>query len=125
MEPEGSLSCWQELATEVYRVPDESSPQSHIVSLRSSLKKSSHMRLSLLSGLFPSDFSDQNFAFTYLSHACYMSRPSNLYILLESPNGNYQGSLWYCIHQFVFVHPYLLSHKKTSINTLPMQYIPS
>jgi hypothetical protein len=53
MEHEGTLSCSQEPSTGPYHEPDQSIP-SHSVSLRSILILSTHPRLGLPSGLFPS-----------------------------------------------------------------------
>jgi hypothetical protein len=55
MEPEGSLPCSQEPSTGPYPEPDQSNPY-HPISLRSILIISTHLRLGLPSGLFPSDF---------------------------------------------------------------------
>jgi hypothetical protein len=57
MEPEESLLCLQEPPTGPCSVPDESSPyHPHLISQRSILISSSHLRLGLPSGLFPSGF---------------------------------------------------------------------
>jgi hypothetical protein len=55
MKPEGLLSCAQEPSTGLYPKPDQSNP-SHPISLRSILILSTHLRLGLPSGLFPSVF---------------------------------------------------------------------
>jgi hypothetical protein len=52
MEPEGSLLCSQEPSTGPYPEPDKSHP----ISRRSILILSTHLRLGLPSGLFPSGF---------------------------------------------------------------------
>jgi hypothetical protein len=55
MEPEGSLQCSQDPATGPYPEPDESS--SHPPNLYpQDSRLPSHLRLGLLSGLFPSGF---------------------------------------------------------------------
>jgi hypothetical protein len=55
MEPEGSLPCSQGISTGPYPEPDQSSPYRPIVSLlRSILILSTHLRLGLPNGLFPS-----------------------------------------------------------------------
>jgi hypothetical protein len=54
MEPEGSLSCSQEPSIGPYPEPNQWSPHQPI--LRSILILSSHLRLGLLNGLFPSGF---------------------------------------------------------------------
>jgi hypothetical protein len=57
MEPEGSLPCSQEPTTLPYPEPDQSSQyHRHLISLRSILILSTHLRLRLLRGLFPSGF---------------------------------------------------------------------
>jgi hypothetical protein len=55
-EPEDSLPQSQQLATGPYPVPVESSLHPPPISLRSILIPSSHLRLGLPSGLFPSGF---------------------------------------------------------------------
>jgi hypothetical protein len=54
-EPEGSLPCSQEPSTGPYPEPDRSSSY-HSISLRSILIMSTHLRLGIPSGLFPSGF---------------------------------------------------------------------
>jgi hypothetical protein len=58
MEPKGSLPCSQEPATGPYPEPDWSSPYRPILCIvRPILILSTHLRLGLRSGLFPSGFS--------------------------------------------------------------------
>jgi hypothetical protein len=54
MEPEGSLPCSQEPSTGPCPEPDQSDLYHPILSLRSMLILSSHLRLGLSNGLFPS-----------------------------------------------------------------------
>jgi hypothetical protein len=54
--PEGSSQHSPEPATSPYPEPDESTPQAQRVSLSSILIPSSHLRLGISSGLFPSGF---------------------------------------------------------------------
>jgi hypothetical protein len=56
MEPEGSIPNSQELSTRSHPEPDQSSPHHPITSPRSILILSTHLRLGLLSGLFPSGY---------------------------------------------------------------------
>jgi hypothetical protein len=56
MEPQSSLSCSQELGTDPYPVPDESSPASHLLSLRSILILSLQLSSCLQHWLLPSGF---------------------------------------------------------------------
>jgi hypothetical protein len=58
MEPEGSLSCWQEPATGPYPEPFECSPCIYLVSLRwiLTLFPISHLRLGHHSSFFPLGF---------------------------------------------------------------------
>jgi hypothetical protein len=56
MEPEGSLPCSQELTTGPYPEPDRSTPYHPILSLRSILILSTHLRFGLTSSIFPSGF---------------------------------------------------------------------
>jgi hypothetical protein len=51
MEPEDSLRCSQDPSIGTYPEPDESSPNSHPISLRSILILPSHLRLRLPSGV--------------------------------------------------------------------------
>jgi hypothetical protein len=64
MEPEASLPCSQEPFTGPYPEPDQSNP-SHPISLKSILISSTHLRLGLPSGLFPSGF-PTNILYTFL-----------------------------------------------------------
>jgi hypothetical protein len=64
MEPEDSSPNSQELSTRPYPEPDQSTPPHHI-SPRFVLILSTHLRLGLPSGLFPSGFSTNNL---YLNH---------------------------------------------------------
>jgi hypothetical protein len=64
MEPEGSIPNSQELSTCSYPEPDITSP--HPTSPRSILILSTHLRLALPSGLFPSGFPSNNlYAFLF------------------------------------------------------------
>jgi hypothetical protein len=54
MKPKYSLPCSQQPTIGPYPEPDESSPHINAVSLRFILILSSHLRLGLPSGLFPS-----------------------------------------------------------------------
>jgi hypothetical protein len=47
MQPEGSLLCLKQPATDPYPEPDESSPDPHSISQRSILILSTHVRLGL------------------------------------------------------------------------------
>jgi hypothetical protein len=72
MEPEGSLPCSQEPSTGPYPEPDQTIP-SHLISLRSILVLSTHLRLGLPNGLFPSDFPTNNLyllLFSSISATC-------------------------------------------------------
>jgi hypothetical protein len=76
-EPEGSPPYLQQPATDPYPEPIESTLHPpKLISLRLILIPSSHLRLGLPSGVFPSGFPHHNpLHFTVLSHACHMSRP--------------------------------------------------
>jgi len=56
METEGSLPCWQQPVHYPTHEPDQFSQRPHPVSWRSILILSSHVRLGLPSGIFPSRF---------------------------------------------------------------------
>ena len=58
-----------------YPDPDQSSPCPHPTTSRSILILSSHLRLGLTSGLFPSVFLTK-ILYTPLPHTCHMPRPS-------------------------------------------------
>jgi hypothetical protein len=76
MESVGSLLCSQEPSTDLYRVRWIQSIPLHHISLRSILILSSHLRLSVPSGLFPYGFITKILYSTSL-HPCYMSCPSH------------------------------------------------
>jgi len=76
MEPEGSSPHSQALATCPYREPNQSSPFSHPNSWRSVQILSSHLLLSLPSGLFPSGLSTKTLCtspLSYVLHALHIS----------------------------------------------------
>jgi hypothetical protein len=75
MEPEGSLSCSQEPSTGPYPEPDKSNPYHLILTL------STHLRLGLPSGLFPSGF-PTNILYAFLFSSIRTTCPAHL-ILLE------------------------------------------
>jgi hypothetical protein len=80
------LPCSQESATGHCLEPADSSPRPHIVSLRSILILSSHLRLGLPSGLSALVFPNEmiSLCFSHLSHACCISNPSHLWF--DYPN---------------------------------------
>jgi hypothetical protein len=73
-EPEGSSPYLQQPVISPYPEPTGSTLHPQPVFLRSILITSSHLRLGLPSGLFPSGF-PTNTLYTFLSHACHMPRP--------------------------------------------------
>jgi hypothetical protein len=75
MEPDGSLPCSQEPSTNVCPEPDQSSP--HPISLRSILILSTHLRLGLPSGLFPSGF-PTNMLYVFLFSPIHVTYPAHL-----------------------------------------------
>jgi hypothetical protein len=81
MEPEGSLPCSQEPSPGPYPEPDRSSPYHPILSLlRSVLLLSTHLRLRLPSGLFPSGF-PTNILYGFLFSPIRATCPTHLILL--------------------------------------------
>jgi hypothetical protein len=74
MEPESSLPCSHGPSTAPYPEPDQSNPYHAILSLslRSILILSTHLRLGLHSGLFPSGFPTNILYFIYYYYYYYL-----------------------------------------------------
>jgi hypothetical protein len=79
MEPEDSVPSSKEPSTGQYPEPDESNP-SHLISLRSILILSTHLRLGLPSGLFPSGF-PTNILYAFLLSHIRATCPAHLILL--------------------------------------------
>jgi hypothetical protein len=82
MKPGGSLPCSQEPSTGPYPEPGRSSPYHRILSLvlRSILISSTHLRLGLPSGLFPSGFPN-NILYAFLVSPIRATCPAHLILL--------------------------------------------
>ena len=75
-EPGGSLPPLHKLAIDLNLQQDIHSPGSQPTSLKSILILSSHLRLGLPKGLFPSGFPTKTLSISGLLHTCYVSCPS-------------------------------------------------
>jgi hypothetical protein len=76
-EPEGSSPHSQQLATGPCTEPVESNPHPQAISVRSNLVPSSHLRLGLPNGLFPSGFPAKTL-YTFLSSPVRATCPAHL-----------------------------------------------
>ena len=74
MEPEGSIPHLEVPVTFPYPEPHRTIPCPHPIFWRTILILSSHLRLGLPSGLFPSSYQNRVYNFT-LTRKSYMSRP--------------------------------------------------
>jgi hypothetical protein len=95
MELEGSLPCSQELPTgwSLSRTRSVQSIPFHPISLRSILILSSHLRLRLPSGPFPSDFpANTLYAFLFFLHACYMPYLDLILLIVYGEEYKLRGS---------------------------------
>jgi hypothetical protein len=84
MEPGGLLPCSKKPFTGPYPELDQYDPYHLILSLRSSLMLSSHLRLVLSSSLYPSGFPTNILYAFLLSNACYMPYRSHPFRLDHS-----------------------------------------
>jgi hypothetical protein len=76
MKPEASMPCSQEPSTGPYHEPYQSNPHHPILSLRFILILSTHLRLGLLNGLFPSGFpTNIVYVFLFSPNSCYIPPP--------------------------------------------------
>jgi hypothetical protein len=79
MEPEGSLPCSQESSTGPYSEPAQCNPY-HPISLRFILILSTHLRLGLHSGLFPSGF-PTSILYAFLFSTIHATCPAHVILL--------------------------------------------
>jgi hypothetical protein len=129
MEPENVLPCSEEPTTGLYSEPAESSQYPNSISLRSILILSSHLRVGLAAGLFPTGIPTRTPCTIFLFPMCVIC-PSNLIIdsvilIIFGEEHNLRNSSLCKFSGFILFHPSSVQiFSSAPCSQMPSVYVP-